>query len=71
MDITGKSQDEVVAILRNTKRGSTVTLCVSRMEAGDMSSLPRQIVCNYLPCHHCSTSPLRSQLLAHYNDQLL
>lgn len=46
MDMTGKSQDEVVAILRNTKRGSTVMLCVSRVEtAGDSTSnLPRQMV---------------------------
>ena len=46
MDMTGKSQDEVVAILRNTKRGSTVTLCVSRVDtSGDSTSnLPRQMV---------------------------
>ena len=46
MDMTGKSQEEVVAILRNTKRGSTVTLCVSRVDNSDStSSLPRQMVC--------------------------
>lgn len=46
VDMTGKSQDEVVAILRNTKRGSTVKLCVSRVDPATDSntSLPRQIV---------------------------
>lgn len=50
MDMTGKSQDEVVAILRNTKRGSTVTLCVSRVDPGSdsSSSLPRQMVSRFV-----------------------
>jgi len=38
MDMTGKSQDEVVVILRSTKRGSTVNLCVSRLDASGSSS---------------------------------
>jgi len=49
MDMTGKSQDEVVVILRSTKRGSTVNLCVSRLDAsGSSSTLPRQMVRSFL-----------------------
>ncbi|XP_067934724.1 partitioning defective protein 3-like isoform X4 [Watersipora subatra] len=71
MDMTGKSQNEVVAILRNTKRGSTVTLCVSRLDTGDSSSsLPRQMAISGIsvPC-----TPTTKRLLANalrYNSLL-
>jgi len=46
IDMVGKSQDEVVAILRNMKRGSLVNLGVTRGGVGpmDQTSLPRPLV---------------------------
>lgn len=40
----GKSQEEAVAILRNMKRGSTVSMLVSRKDTSAGENLPRQLV---------------------------
>lgn len=65
MDMTGKSQDEVVSILRSTKRGSSVNLCVSRPDGADnTSSLPRQMVSRLSPPP--SSRSYRIELLRSY-----
>lgn len=59
MDMTGKSQEEVVAVLRNTKRGSTVALCVSRVDNSEnTSSLPRHMVCD------CSAATVNNSIVS-------
>ena len=48
VEITGKSQSEAVAILRNVPQGGIVKLVVSRQERVDLSpKLPRQIVSDF------------------------
>lgn len=45
VSMEGKSQDEAVAILRNMKRGSNVSLLVSRKDMTTVNeNMPRQLV---------------------------
>lgn len=46
VEMTGKTQSEAVAVLRNAPQGSKVSIVVSRQEDSSTSPrLPRQIVC--------------------------
>ena len=47
MEMTGKSQAEVVSVLGNTKLGSLVKIVVSRQvaEEEDQFTVPRELVC--------------------------
>jgi len=58
VDLNGKSQEEVVALLRATPMGGTVNLLVIRTED---SLLPREVV-SRKPAPHSSTiiDPLRN-----------
>lgn len=45
-DITGRTQEELVAMLRSTKQGETVCLIVARQEE---AFLPRELVNLFFP----------------------
>ena len=53
--MTGKSQAEAVAILRNTQTGQTVDLVVSR-QVEEFLKLPRELVRAYLQRHRGSVT---------------
>lgn len=64
VDLNGKSQEEVVALLRATPMGGTVNLLVIRQED---SLLPREVVSTQ-PESSCITIQVLSRLLLHSDN---